>query len=160
MRRKDREVKDKGEIEDMIGQCRTCHLAMTDGGAPYVVPMSFGCRFLSDGGLELYFHSAHEGKKIDILRKNGRVCFEMASEGTPVSADTPCSSGYYFASVIGYGEAIFVEDAAEKCEALSIIFRHQTGKDAIFIPDQSGTVCVFKVVSKDFTGKRKLRPDA
>lgn len=160
MRRKDREVKDRDEIEKIILRCKTCHVAMVDDGAPYVVPLSFGYKFLENGVLELYFHSAHEGKKIDVLRKNNKVCFEMASEGEPMFTDTPCNSGYYFASMIGYGEVFFIQDAVEKCEALSIMFKHQSGKEAVFTADQAKTVCVYKIVSAEFTGKRKPRPKA
>jgi nitroimidazol reductase NimA-like FMN-containing flavoprotein (pyridoxamine 5'-phosphate oxidase superfamily) len=121
--------------------------------------LSFGCRFLNDDVLELYFHSAQEGKKLDILKKNNKVCFEMSCEGEPLRAETPCSSGYYFGSVIGYGEVIFIQDPDEKCTALSIMFEHQTGKGAVFDKGQAEQVCVFKIVSTEFTGKRKPRPD-
>ncbi|MCL1811768.1 MAG: pyridoxamine 5'-phosphate oxidase family protein [Methanomassiliicoccaceae archaeon] len=160
MRRKDREVRDKSEIQEIILRCKTCHVAMVDDGMPYVVPLSFGCRFLEGDVLELFFHSAHEGRKIDILKKNSRVCFEMAYEGEPLFTETPCNSGYYFGSVIGNGEAEFIHDPDEKCEALSIMFRHQSGKDAIFDSDQAAGVCVFKIVSTDFAGKKKPRPNA
>ena len=130
---------------------------MADGNLPYIVPMSFGYRFLNDGILELFFHSAHEGRKIDILKKNSTVCFEMTNEGEPIFTEAPCNSGYYFSSVIGYGKAYFIEDTGEKCRALSILFRHQTGKEVLFTPEQAETVCVFKIVSDDFTGKRKPR---
>ena len=159
MRRKDREVKDPKEIEGIILRCRTCHVAMVDDGDPYVIPLSFGYE-LNGGKLELYFHSAPEGRKLDILKRNSRVCFEMSYEGEPLFADTPCNSGYYFGSVIGNGEAVFIEDIDEKCRALSALFRHQTGKDTVFTPGQAESVCVFKIVSADFTGKRKPRPDA
>ncbi|MDR2699076.1 MAG: pyridoxamine 5'-phosphate oxidase family protein [Candidatus Methanoplasma sp.] len=159
MRRNDREIKGSKKIEEIILQCKTCRVAMVDDGMPYVVPMSFGYTLTNDGVLELYFHSAREGRKLNVLRKNGKVCFEISYEGEPLSADTPCSSGYYFGSVIGYGEAVFIEDADEKCKALSIMFRHQTGRDAAFTAAQAGNVCVFKIVSADFTGKKKPRPD-
>ncbi len=51
----------------------------------------------------------------------------MSREGDPVHAEIPCNSGYYFMSVIGYGEVIFIEDEAEKCADLSVMFKHQTG---------------------------------
>jgi nitroimidazol reductase NimA-like FMN-containing flavoprotein (pyridoxamine 5'-phosphate oxidase superfamily) len=158
MRRNDREVKGREEIEDIILQCKTCHVAMVDDGTPYIVPLSFGHRFIG-GRLELYFHSAHEGRKISILKKNNRVCFEMSDEGEPLFPEVPCKSGYFYASVIGNGEAFFIEDAAEKCDALSIMFKHQSGRDVVFTPEQAGTVCVFKIVSSDFTGKKKPRPN-
>lgn len=159
MRRKDREVTDKKEIEEIILQCKTCHLAMVDDGMPYIVPLSYGYRFLDNNTLELYFHSAKEGKKLNIMRKNNKVCFEICSEGDPVHADTPCNSGYYYSSVIGYGEVVFIEDVAEKRKALSSMFRQQSKKDVIFSGEQAETVCIYKVVSTDFTGKKKPRPN-
>jgi len=158
MRRKDREVMSINEIEKILLQCKTCHVAMVDDGAPYVVPLSYGYKILEGNMLELYFHSALEGKKVDILRKNSKVCFEMAYEGEPVHSDTPCNSGYYFASVIGYGNAIFIDDTDKKCEALSIMFKHQSGKEVVFTAGQAGNICVFKIISSDFTGKRKPKP--
>jgi nitroimidazol reductase NimA-like FMN-containing flavoprotein (pyridoxamine 5'-phosphate oxidase superfamily) len=159
MRRNDMEVRDRSGIEEIILSCKTCHVAMVDGDMPYLVPLSFGHRFIGDR-LELYFHSAHEGRKINILRMNNKVCFEMTFEGEPIFPDTPCKSGYFFGSVIGNGEVVFIDDAAEKCEALSVLFKHQSGKDAVFTQDQADTVCVFKIVSTDFTGKKKYKPKA
>ena len=159
MRRKDREVTAISDIEEIMRLCKTCHVAMVDNGTPYVVPLSYGYRFLADSVLELYFHSALEGKKLDILKLNNNVCFEMAHEGEPVQPETPCNSGYYYSSIIGFGQVVFVEDVAEKCKALSIMFSHQSGREVIFTAEQALSVCVFKVVSKDFTGKKKPRPN-
>lgn len=158
MRRKDREVTDRQGMEEIIRMCKTCHVAMVDDGKPYMVPLSFGYRFTEEGLLELYFHSAKEGKKLDILRKNNQVCFEMANEGEPLTIDTPCNAGYYFASLIGFGEVFFLEDPAEKCEALSLMFAHQSGEKVVFNERQAAAVCVYKIVSEEFTGKRKQRP--
>ena len=96
----------------------------------------------------------------------------MAAEGEPVHAENPCNSGYYFSSVIGFGEVVFIEDDHEKCDALSILFRHQAGGDVTFTAEQEknhpsglvkipvNNVCVFKIISTDFTGKKKPRPNA
>ena len=155
MRRKDRQVSDINGIEEILLQCKTCHVAMVDNGAPYVVPLSYGYKVINGKVLELYFHSAFEGRKLDILRHNNKVCFEMACEGEAIRSESPCNSGYYFSSVIGFGEAVFIEDADEKCRALSSMCMHQTGKDVTFTAEQSETVCVFKIVSSDFCGKKK-----
>lgn len=89
MRRKDREITDEEAIEEIVKSCKICHVSMADGGEPYVVPLSFGYE-RQGRKLTLYFHSAREGRKLDILHKNHRVCFEMALEGKPVHAKTPC----------------------------------------------------------------------
>ena len=76
MRRKDREVTDLGAIERIIGDCKVLRLGMVDGRRPYVVPLNFGFD-LRGGVLELYCHSAPEGRKVEVLRRNPEVCFEM-----------------------------------------------------------------------------------
>lgn len=81
MRREDRSVTELDGIEAILKECRTCHLAMVDEGKPYVVPLSYGYQLNEDGTLTLYFHSAKEGRKLDILRKNNLVCFEISREG-------------------------------------------------------------------------------
>jgi nitroimidazol reductase NimA-like FMN-containing flavoprotein (pyridoxamine 5'-phosphate oxidase superfamily) len=52
-----------------------CHLGLADGGEPYVVPVNFG--YANDC---LYFHSAQSGHKIDLLKRNPRVCFEIDTD--------------------------------------------------------------------------------
>jgi len=160
MRRKEREVTDINGIEEILKQCKTCHVAMVDGGLPYVVPLSYGYKILEGNVLELYFHSALVGRKLDVLRRNNKVCFEMVHEGEPVHSEIPCNSGYYYASVIGFGEVMFIDRADEKGGALSIMVKHQSGRDATFTAEQVKSVCVFKIVSTEFTGKKKPRPNA
>ena len=159
MRRKDRQVTNINEIEKILLQCKTCHVAMVDEGTPYVVPLSYGYKIIDGKTLELYFHSALEGRKIDIIKKNNKVCFEMAYEGEPEHAETPCNYGYYYASVIGYGNVVFIDNIDKKCEALSIMFEHQFGKEVTFTANQVENICVFKIISSDFTGKRRPKPN-
>jgi nitroimidazol reductase NimA-like FMN-containing flavoprotein (pyridoxamine 5'-phosphate oxidase superfamily) len=154
MRRKDREVLDIQSIGEILIHCKTCHVAMVDDGSPYVVPLSYGFKILNDHMLELYFHSAVEGRKLDVLKRNNKVCFEITREGDLAHAKTPCNSDYYYDCVIGFGDAVFIEDIAEKSKALSIMFKHQVGREVIFTVEQVKNVCVFKVISIDFTGKK------
>lgn len=153
MRRKDREVTDPRRIKGILDDCKTCHLAMVDSGQPYVIPLSYAYA-IEEGLLTLYFHSAKEGRKISILRENSAVCFEICSEGEPISAaDTPCESGYYFSCVHGFGNAEFVDDVSEKIYALSLLMKHQADVDVTFTQVQADTVCIFKVVTSSYTGK-------
>lgn len=157
MRRADREVKDLETIQSILDQCKTCHLAMVEDGMPYVIPLSYAYE-VKEEILTLYFHSAKEGRKLDILRKNSAVCFEMCMEGEPIYAkETPCNSGYYYASVHGFGEVVFVEDTEEKCRSLSLLMKHQADTDVVFTKEQASGVCVYKVVTKDFVGKQKKK---
>jgi uncharacterized protein len=157
MRRKDREVSIPKEIKSIIEKCKVCHLAMVDKGMPYVLPLNFGYE-MEDKTLTLFFHSAKTGRKIDILRENNAVCFEIACEGKLSDIKDPCNAGYYFESVIGFGHVEFIENAPEKCRALTRLMKHQSDRDFIFTEKQADSVCVFKVVSTDYTGKRKPEP--
>lgn len=158
MRRKDREVTDIREIEQIIRGSKVCHVAMADDGKPYLVPMNFGYE-LKNGILTLYFHCAKEGRKLDILKKNNNVCFEMCIEGEPVYAkETPCKSGYYYQSVIGNGKMELVSDVQEKCKGLSLLMKQVADVEVVFQEAQADTVFVLKITSEDFTGKKKQPP--
>lgn len=158
MRRNDREVSNIEEIKCIIEKCKVCHLAMVDKGLPYVVPLNFGY-IIDNKSLTLFFHSAKTGRKLDILNENNAVCFEMAHEGQLHCVDDPCRSGYYYDSVHGFGNVEFIEDISEKCNALTMLMKHQTKQDFVFTEEQATSVCVFKVVSPDFIGKRKPNPN-
>lgn len=156
MRRKDREVTDIEAIKRILDRCKTAAVAMVEDGEPYVIPLSYGYE-LEDNQLTLYFHSAKEGRKIDVLQKNSDVSFTIFSEGEPIHSDIPCNSGYYFASVVGNGKVDFIEDLDEKKKALHKMFAQQAGKEVTFTDEQAACVCVFKIVSRDFTGKQKAK---
>jgi hypothetical protein len=158
MRRKDREVSNTEEIKQIIEKCKVCHLAMVDKGLPYVVPLNFGY-VIDDNSLTLFLHSAKTGRKLDILNENNVVCFEMAYEGELGYIENPCNSGYYFESVHGFGRVEFIEDITEKCNALTLLMKHQSKQDFVFTEKQANSVCVYKVVSIDFIGKKKPNPN-
>ena len=103
MRRKDREISGRENIEPILQACRTCRLAMIAEGAPYVIPLNFGYTW-DDDGLTLYFHSGVKGKKIDALRADPRVCFEMdTEEGVTGEGDLACRYSFAFSSVVAMG---------------------------------------------------------
>jgi nitroimidazol reductase NimA-like FMN-containing flavoprotein (pyridoxamine 5'-phosphate oxidase superfamily) len=89
---------------------------------PYIVPVCFGH---ADGCI--YFHCAAEGKKIDIIRENNNVCFEVEVDVELVPGDSACRYTMKFKSVIGFGKAHIVEDPGEKKKGLDIIMEHYSG---------------------------------
>ncbi|MDR1410700.1 MAG: pyridoxamine 5'-phosphate oxidase family protein [Spirochaetaceae bacterium] len=159
MRRKDREVTDAEELLEIIKANKVCRLGMADGNQPYVVPLNYGFEFDS-GRLVLYFHGAGEGKKIGILKKNSQVCFEIDGEHGLAAGKNACDYGFSFASIIGFGNACFIDSEAEKARALALLMKHQTGegRDFEFAPAQLRAVTVFKVTALSLTGKRRTPP--
>ena len=129
MRRKDREITDTAGILRIVGSAKYLHLGLSDGDCPYIVPLHYGYEF-EDGQLVFFLHSAKEGHKLDLIRANPNVCVELECGVEPVSGgDVPCRYGAAFASVIGRGRAEIVTDAQEKIRGLSLLMKHQTGRE-------------------------------
>ena len=118
MHRNEREITDRKEIDDIIRSCRVCHLAMCVDGQPYIIPLNFGY-----DGRFLYFHTAPEGRKINIIKGNNRVSFEFDILHDIVTAEQACKWGAKYESVMGSGTAEIVDDLEAKKEALEWIMR-------------------------------------
>ena len=145
MRRKDREVTDPAAIEDIIRRCACCRLGFNDDGAVYIVPLSFGYEQI-DGVYTFYFHSAREGRKLDLLRRYPQVGFEMDTNYRLNEADVACGYSARFQSVIGNGTASLVESVEEKIKGLGLLMEHTAGKgDWQFDGKMLDAVAVFKV---------------
>ncbi|MBW1720585.1 MAG: pyridoxamine 5'-phosphate oxidase family protein [Deltaproteobacteria bacterium] len=127
MRRKEKEIKDRSLLEEILQKALVCRLALSDGSRPYVVPLCFGYRENT-----LYFHSGMTGMKIEILKKNNKVCFETEIGVEVVRSEKPCKWSMHFMSVIGFGTAAIILEPEGKREALDIILSHYSGEDGPF----------------------------
>lgn len=145
MRRKDREITDRAAIRDIITRSGICRVGMVVEGMPYIVPLNHGL-VEQDDRMALYFHSAREGKKLDVIRINPHVCFEMDCGHALVGeGDVGCKYSYAYESVMGEGVMTIVDDEAEKAEGLSAIMRTQTGKEFAFTAEQTKAVAVMRL---------------
>ncbi|MBQ2697298.1 MAG: pyridoxamine 5'-phosphate oxidase family protein [Clostridia bacterium] len=152
MRRGDRAITQRAEIEAILKRCQVCHLAIADEPYPYVLPLNFGYVWREDGPV-FYFHSAKEGRKLDLLRKNSRVAACFDTSHAIKEGETACRYGYYYESVMVEGEAVLVEDAAEKAEGLTLLMRHQTGREDCFTPEQTERVAVIRLRAHTVSAK-------
>lgn len=118
MPKKDKLITDPEIIEAIIKKANVMRLAMADGGNPYLIPLNFGY----ESG-NLYFHTGLRGKKMDLLRKNPNVCFEMDVDHQMVESDIACKWSMKFRSVVGYGKAVVVESDSDKRKGLDAIMR-------------------------------------
>lgn len=151
MRKAQREIKDPKEIRAILAEAQVCRIGMCDGREPYVVPMNYG---LGEGCL--YLHCAREGRKIDILKANDRVCFEVDLLRQIKQAATGCGWTARFESVIGTGRAVFVEDLEEKRRGLDRIMVHYAGEAGPFDypPENLERTLVIRIDIESLTGKR------
>lgn len=127
MRRKDREVKEPDKINEIIMSCDCCRLGLADQGSVYIVPMNFGFQEVS-GKRFLYFHGAESGRKMELLKKNSSVGFEMDTNHRVNPGNTACGYSFRYQSIIGTGKAALIEDIEEKKEALGLLMEHYSGK--------------------------------
>lgn len=153
MRRSDRQLTLKEDIIKILDTCKVCRIAMVDGNKPYIVPMSYGYEYPGDI-LSLYFHCAKEGRKIDILKANQHVCFELDYGFELIEADTACNYSNSYVSLIGSGTVEFIEGYEKKGSALDKLMKTQTGKEGFTYSEKAvEQVIVFKITTKDFTAK-------
>ncbi len=116
MRRQDREVVDSKCVWEIIRRAEVCRVAFCGEDWPYIVPMNFS---MLDG--TLYFHCASDGVKLDLLKANPNVCFEVETGVQVVPGDQACGWSVRYQSVIGFGCASVVEDLDEKRAGLKAL---------------------------------------
>ncbi|MBN1804696.1 MAG: pyridoxamine 5'-phosphate oxidase family protein [Sedimentisphaerales bacterium] len=149
MRKEEREIKDIGSIEEIIRKAQVCRLALSDNDRPYIVPLCFGYKDKT-----LYFHCAREGKKLDILKQNNNVCFEIDTDLELVKGKKACKCSMKYRSVIGFGRAKFIEETELKRKALNIIMQNYSEGFFEYPDEVVNKTVIIKVEIESMTGKQ------
>ena len=156
--KREREVTDPGEILEILDKSMVAHVGMVDGDEPYVVPMNYGYT-KENGKLVVYLHSATRGKKLDMIRANPKVFFEIDCDLVPFEGELPCQYGLSYSSVMGKGVARIVDDVEEKKKAMSILMKTQTQKDFTFEDRLVSIVAVIRIDVEAYTAKHRPIPE-
>lgn len=156
MRRKDREITDREEILGILTRARVLHLGINGEERPYVVPLHYGLVW-PEGELPVFYvHCAREGKKLELLRRDARVFVEIDTPGELVSGgEQPCRYGALFESVMCSARAEILAEGEEKCEALRVLMKTQTGRDFTITPAMAAPVCVIRLRAETLSAKRR-----
>ncbi|MBP3381021.1 MAG: pyridoxamine 5'-phosphate oxidase family protein [Clostridia bacterium] len=157
MTRREQAVTDIAEITRILDTAKVIHIGLVDDGEPYVVPMNYGYT-MQDGRLTVYLHGANTGKKIDILRKNPKVFFELVCDTVSFEGKIACQYGMAYASIMGKGVATLVDDLEEKKYGLSVLMKTQTGKDFAFTDRMVGIVQIIRIDVEKYTAKHRPMP--
>ena len=158
MTKRERQITDENQIKAILDTANVLHLGMSVNDEPYVVPMNYGYT-MENGKLVLYLHSALRGKKLDMLRANPRVFFEMDCDRVPFEGKLPCQYGLAYSSVMGRGTARIVEDVEEKKQAMTILMKTQTQKDFTFEDRLVSIVAVIRIDVAEYTAKHRPLPE-
>ena len=158
MTKRERQITDPQQIRHILDTANVLHLGLCVNNEPYVVPMNYGYT-MEDGRLTLYLHSALQGKKLDMIRSNPNVFFEMDCDRIPFEGDKPCQYGLVYSSVMGQGTAHIVEDVEEKKRAMAILMKTQTRKDFEFNDRLVSIVAVIRIDVAEYTAKHRPLPE-
>jgi len=158
MTKRERQITDEKQILDILDTAKILHLGLAVDNEPYVVPMNYGYT-MEGGNLTLYLHSALRGKKLDMIRSNPKVFFEMDCDLTPFEGKVPCQYGLAYSSLMGRGTAQIVEDVEEKKKAMSILMKTQTEKDFLFEDRLVSIVAVIRIDVLEYTAKHRPLPE-
>ena len=149
MRRKEREITDIKEIDEIISLGKVMHLALSDNNLPFLIPV-----FYAYDGTSLYFHSAKAGTKIDILKRNNNVCFEISVDNGIVESDMACDFEAKHRTVIGFGKAQFVESEDDKITVLDRIVSQFTDKKFEYPKGNLHATAVIRIDIESIKGKK------
>ncbi|MCR5053498.1 MAG: pyridoxamine 5'-phosphate oxidase family protein [Lachnospiraceae bacterium] len=160
MRRRDREITDPKEIDEIIENCLYLHLGLVDEGKPYVIPMNYGViKDETDGHYIIFLHCANEGRKLDIIKKNPICCFTMERNTEPFEGRVACQYGMTYECIMGTGNISFVEEPEEKISAMLALMETQTKKrDFQFDERMLTIVTVLRIDVDSLTAKRRPAP--
>ena len=158
MTKRERQITEPQQIQSILDTAKVLHLGLAVDNEPYVVPMNYGYT-MEDGKLIIYLHSALQGKKLDMIRANPRVFFEMDCDLAPFEGKVACQYGLAYSSIMGRGTARIVEDVEEKKQAMSILVKTQTGKDFTFEDRLVSIVAVIRIDVAEYTAKHRPIPE-
>lgn len=154
MRRRDREIQEEETMLEIMKNCDCCRLGLMDGQQAYIVPMNFG--FAKENGrLSLYFHCAAEGKKLELLKTQTCVSFEMDSGHGLVTGKRGCDYSFFYRSILGTGNVEFLTTPDEKANGLTQILAHYDPARVNweFSPNLLARTCVLKLTVTDWSCK-------
>jgi nitroimidazol reductase NimA-like FMN-containing flavoprotein (pyridoxamine 5'-phosphate oxidase superfamily) len=156
MRRSEKAIRNREVVEELLRSAPVCRIGLAKNSAagyPYVVPV----HFVYAAG-SIYLHSAHHGRKIEMIKGNPRVCVEIDELLGLKRADRACDFGSRFRSLIAFGRARIVEDGAAKSRALSLLMEKYagemySGKSFDFSQQELEGVAIIEIRIEELTGK-------
>jgi len=153
MAKRDNAIKDiieLDELEAILKKCKICRVGMVDVDTPYVLAMNFGYEDQT-----LWLHCAKEGKKVDILKHNNKVCIEFDTDHKLFARNeqVACSWRFAYRSVLIHGNALFIEDYDEKIRGLKIFMKNYSDKEFDFSKPSVDNIHIIKVPVESITGR-------
>ena len=152
MRRKEKEIKDQDRLIEILHNEQVCRIGFNDYPYPYIIPL----HFVYDND-HIFFHCAKIGKKMDLIKKDGHVCFELDKQISIQSSGIACEWGTRFQSIIGAGFAEVIKNKPEKTIALNLLMKKYSGRsDWEFMKKGINDVSVIRIDIREMKGKESV----
>ena len=149
------EITGPSAITDILARGDVCHLALIDGGEPYIVALNYGYTWKEEN-LILYFHCAKTGKKLEAIKSNNSACVMVDIDHVLVAGEKDCKWGMNFSSVVGRGTIAFVSDPDERKMGLDLLMNHYTGRTEFFYDQKVFAMTeLLRMDVTGLTGKKK-----
>jgi nitroimidazol reductase NimA-like FMN-containing flavoprotein (pyridoxamine 5'-phosphate oxidase superfamily) len=156
MRRTERELKSKEDLKNILDDGKNIQIAFVNDNEPYIVTLNYGYIWDEDK-IKFYFHSAPEGRKINCIKSNPKVCFSISICDSFVLGEKACNIGIKYRSIVGYGKMKIIENEDERIFGLNLLMKQYTGKDNWIYDNEimkRTTVSCLEV--EKISGKRKM----
>jgi len=138
--------------EDIINRCEVCNVAMVgDGEHPYVLPFNFAYN-----DQVLYLHSAPEGRKMEILKRNNKICVSFSTDHKLYhqNENVACSYSMRYKSVLLHGKVEFIDELEKKQEILNLIMKkYSSGDNFKYSIPALKNVTIMKVIADRIEGR-------
>jgi nitroimidazol reductase NimA-like FMN-containing flavoprotein (pyridoxamine 5'-phosphate oxidase superfamily) len=147
-------ITDREEIEGLLQEAPVgCLATVGPDGSPYITPLNFV--FYQS---RIYFHSALKGRKIDNIRANPRVCFEIHELIKIVQGQRACDFSTCYRSVLVFGRAHSLPDGNEKVAVLTALTEKYADGQATEPPtlERAKGTEVIEITIEKMTGKRNV----
>lgn len=151
MRRKDKEITDPEAIREIMEKAEICRLGLVEDGEAYIVPVNYAFH-----NNTIYIHSAMQGRKIEIIKKNDKAVFEMESYANIETGPRPCDWTAKYRSVMGKGKISIEKNPEEKKIALDLIMKkYGWGTGELTYDDALlSRLCILKIQVESAIGKQ------
>ena len=156
MRKPNKKITDDAVIIELLNTCHTARLGTVGAdGWPMVKPLNFAYH-----RGRIYFHCALEGEKLDDIRRDNRVSFEVDLPVAYVrgTLENPCRAEYLYRSVIVKGRAVIVEEGNERLLALDLLmgkYQPERGYGS-YAEDKLALTCIVRIDIVEMSGKEDL----
>jgi nitroimidazol reductase NimA-like FMN-containing flavoprotein (pyridoxamine 5'-phosphate oxidase superfamily) len=156
MRRTERELKSKEDLKNILDDGKIIQIAFVNDNEPYIVTLNYGY-ILDKDKIKFYFHSAPEGRKINCIKSNPKVCFSISISDPFVIGEKACNIGIKYRSIVGYGKMKIIENEDERIFGLNLLMKQYTGKDNWIYDNEIMKRTTVSCLEVDkISGKRKM----